>query len=91
MRQRYDEWRIRKRRLRVPRRLWRHRILSFDYNPSGGQDLLDVTALNISAVNFNSLVDIDRVGNSTLITIGDDTITLVGVKNGVDFHDFILV
>jgi hypothetical protein len=66
------------------------RILSFDYDPSGGQDQLDVTALNISAANFDSLVDIDKVANNTLIAIGDDTITLVGVKNGIDISDFIV-
>jgi hypothetical protein len=66
------------------------RILSFDANPFGGQDLLDISALGITAATFDSLVDIDRVKNSTVITIGDDAITLVGVKNGVDISDFLL-
>ena len=66
------------------------RILFFDNNPSNGQDLLNVAALGITAANFDNLVDIDKVGNNTLITIGDDTITLVGVKDGVDVNDFIL-
>jgi hypothetical protein len=66
------------------------RILSFDTNPSGGQDLLDISALSITAATFDSDVEIMRVRNNTLITIGDDTITLAGVKNGVDIHDFLL-
>lgn len=66
------------------------RILSFDARPLGGQDLLDISALGITAATFNSLVDIEQVQNSTVITIGGDTIALVGVKNGVDITDFLL-
>ena len=68
------------------------RILSFDSKPSGGQDLLDVSALGITAANFNSQVEITRLGgNTTLISIGEDTILLAGVnKESVDIHDFLL-
>lgn len=66
------------------------RVLSFDANPVGGQDLLDISALGITAAMFDSAVDIARFRGNTVITIDDDTITLVGVKRDVDISDFLL-
>lgn len=67
------------------------RILSFDANPFGGQDLLDISALGITAATFASDVDITRFGGNTVVTIDGDSIVLSGVRNGVDINDFILV
>jgi Ca2+-binding RTX toxin-like protein len=57
-------------------------IQGFDANPSGGQDLLNVAALGVTALNFTSLVAIQDLGNDTLVTIDGNSITLLGV-NGV--------
>jgi Ca2+-binding RTX toxin-like protein len=65
------------------------RVLAFDFNPSGGQDRMDISAL-VLAANFNSEVDIDRVGNNTVVTIDGESIVLAGVKSGIDRTDFIL-
>ncbi len=70
-------------------------ITGFDANLAGGQDFLDISGLGlgITAANFASLVTITDLGNDTLITIGANTITLLGVTgNGAnvitqsDFH-----
>ena len=59
--------------------------------PAGRTRPAGLSAFGITAATFDSDVDIARVRNNTVITIGDDTITLVGVKNGIDIHDFLLV
>jgi Ca2+-binding RTX toxin-like protein len=70
-------------------------ITGFDANPSGGQDRLDVSALGITATNFNTRVMIQDLGSDTLVTIdGTDAVTLLGV-NGVGVNiitqqDFLL-
>ena len=53
----------------------------FDANPGAGgrQDLLDVTALGITAPNFDANVTILDHGADTLVTISSNTIPLVGV------------
>jgi Ca2+-binding RTX toxin-like protein len=60
-------------------------IAGFDFNPAGGQDLLDVSALGITFAN----VTVQPQGGDTLITIGADTIVLTGVAaaniNQTDF------
>ena len=65
-------------------------VTGFDANATGGQDLLDFTAYNGLAT-----IEIDDVGANTLITIGSDTITLLGVNgvgaNVITNQDFILV
>jgi Ca2+-binding RTX toxin-like protein len=68
------------------------RITSFDTNAAGGQDLLDFTALNITAATFGSSVSITDVGADTLVTFGAGSITLVGVADAttVTATDFIL-
>jgi Ca2+-binding RTX toxin-like protein len=65
----------------------------FDANATGGQDLLDIAALSITAANFGDHVSITDLGSNTMVTIDGSTILLMGV-NGVgtnvitidDFH-----
>ncbi|MBO0881281.1 MAG: hypothetical protein J2P17_13215, partial [Mycobacterium sp.] len=66
-------------------------IIGFDANPSGGQDLVDLSALGITADAFAESVTIaDHLG-FTQISIGDDTIKLMGVHaHSLTQHDFIL-
>ncbi|MDH4560367.1 peroxidase family protein, partial [Pseudomonas sp. BN411] len=54
-------------------------ILDFDANPAGGQDLMQLTVPGITAANFATRVSITDVGADTLVTIGGNHITLVGV------------
>jgi hypothetical protein len=53
-------------------------INGFDGNPSGGQDLLDISGLGITAAISAASVIADA-GTNVLITIGGDTVTLVNV------------
>jgi Ca2+-binding RTX toxin-like protein len=69
------------------------RISGFDANPSGGQDLIELSGFGITAANFADHVDIADVGADTLVTIGDDasqTIRLAGIGNAgtVTVDDF---
>lgn len=68
------------------------RITGFDANPTGGQDMLDISALGITAATFASSVGITDVGSDTLVTIGTDSVRLVGLLNAatVTASDFIL-
>jgi Ca2+-binding RTX toxin-like protein len=70
-------------------------IAGFDFNPGGGgggpgQDFLRLNpALGITAANFAANVSIVQSGADTLITIGGNTITLLGVAaNQVNVTDF---
>jgi hypothetical protein len=65
---------------------------AFDANPSGGQDLLDISGLGITAATLAASVVIADAGTNVLITIGGDTITLVNVPalNAVTPADFLL-
>ncbi|WEK29101.1 MAG: peroxidase family protein [Candidatus Pseudomonas phytovorans] len=68
-------------------------IINFDAIAAGGQDRLDITALNITAANFAASVTIADVGADTLVHIGAaDSIRLVGVADAttVNVADFIL-
>ncbi len=66
-------------------------ITTFDSNPAGGQDLLDISGTGINALTFAAGVTIGSSGGSTLITIGSDTITLIGVAEAtITQADFIL-
>ncbi len=67
-------------------------ITGFDANAAGGQDLLNIAALNITAATFGSSVTITDVGANTLLSFGGGTITLVGVADAttVTASDFIL-
>jgi Ca2+-binding RTX toxin-like protein len=63
-------------------------ITDFDSNPLGGQDLLDISALGITAATFASAVTISG-GATALITIGSDSIRLNAVnQTTVDMTDF---
>jgi Ca2+-binding RTX toxin-like protein len=69
-------------------------ITGFDANPTGGQDRLFLdSSLGINALNFATNVSITASGVggvNTLITIGADSITLLGVTSGtVDQTDFL--
>ncbi len=44
-------------------------MLGFDANARGGQDLLDVSDLGITAGDFATKVVIEVLGNDTLVTI----------------------
>lgn len=67
------------------------RITGFDSNPNGGQDFLDLVLLGINAENFASSVSITGNNGNTIVTIGTDTITLVGVNSTtVNMGDFYL-
>ncbi|MCE1037109.1 heme peroxidase [Pseudomonas monteilii] len=68
-------------------------IINFDSNATGGQDLLDITAFNITAATFAASVTIADVGDDTLVSIGaTDSIRLVGVVDAttVTAADFTL-
>jgi Ca2+-binding RTX toxin-like protein len=70
-------------------------ITGFDANPVGGQDLLDVTNLDVNALNFAARVQIAASAGNTIVTIdGTETITLLGVNgvgpNVITQADFIL-
>ncbi len=68
-------------------------IINFDAIAAGGQDRLDITALNITAATFAASVIIADVGADTLVSIGAaDSIRLVGVADAttVTAADFIL-
>jgi Ca2+-binding RTX toxin-like protein len=59
-------------------------ITDFDANPVGGQDLLDISGLGITAATFASQVHIAVAAGNTVVSFTGltDTITLTGV-NGV--------
>jgi hypothetical protein len=72
-------------------------ITDFDANPTGGQDLLDLSAYapDINAGNFGTHVSIAVSAGSTVITIdGTQHITLTGVTglgaNSITIQDFLL-
>jgi Ca2+-binding RTX toxin-like protein len=66
-------------------------ITTFDSNPAGGQDLLDISGTGINALTFAAGVTIGSSGGSALITIGSDTITLIGVAEAtITQADFLL-
>ena len=66
-------------------------IVGFDALAAGGQDrLMLLSTSGVTAANFASTVDISVSGADTLITIGADTITLLGVAAAnVNQDDFL--
>jgi Ca2+-binding RTX toxin-like protein len=67
-------------------------ITVFDANPIGGQDRLDITGTGVTAFTFSAAVTIEQSGANTLVTIGDDTITLIGIAQAtITQADFLLV
>ena len=67
-------------------------VTGFDANPAGGQDLLNIAALGVTAANFAANVTIADVGTDTLVTIGADSIRLVGIADATSITqtDFVL-
>ena len=74
-------------------------INAFDANPGPNppalnQDLLDISAMGITAATFATSVTIAVLGTDTQVTIGGDTILLVGVSgvgaNAITVQDFVL-
>jgi Ca2+-binding RTX toxin-like protein len=63
-----------------------------DGTTPGVQDLLDISGLGVNAGNFVSvLIGQGPTVNDTLVTIGADTITIIGVNAAnIDLNDFIL-
>jgi Ca2+-binding RTX toxin-like protein len=60
----------------------------------GAQDLLDISALGITAATFAAQVHITDVGNDTFVEIGTESVLLLGVNgvgtNAITQSDFIL-
>jgi Ca2+-binding RTX toxin-like protein len=71
-------------------------ITDFDANPTGGQDLLDLSAYvpDLTAANFGDHVSIAVSAGNTVITIDGQHITLTGVTgagaNIITTQDFLL-
>nr|WP_324730758.1 calcium-binding protein [Pseudomonas sp. IT1137] len=67
-------------------------IMDFDPNPVGGQDLLNIAALGVTAANFAANVSIADVGADTLVSVGGGSIRLVGINDATTITqaDFIL-
>jgi Ca2+-binding RTX toxin-like protein len=69
-------------------------IIGFDANPAGGQDLLDLTGLGISAATFASRVSITDLGaNLQVVVTGGGTFVLQGVGDPAQLSsaDFLLL
>ncbi|WP_311274779.1 hypothetical protein, partial [Methylobacterium sp. WCS2018Hpa-22] len=66
------------------------RIVGFDADLAGGQDVMDLTGLGITGASFASEVSIIQAGANTTVVIGVDTILLLGVNattvTQTDFH-----
>ena len=55
-------------------------VVGFDHNVTGGQDLMNISALGITAGNFGTVIRTD-LGADVRVTIGTVTIVLTGVAN----------
>jgi Ca2+-binding RTX toxin-like protein len=70
------------------------RIMDFDGNPSGGQDIIDISQLGITDASFAAHVIITDIGADTLVTIDNasQTIRLVGIGDAstITKADFLL-
>lgn len=67
------------------------RITGFDSNANGGQDYLDLSLLGITSDTFAGSVVINGSNGNTIVTVGTDAITLVGINaTTVNIGDFIL-
>jgi Ca2+-binding RTX toxin-like protein len=70
------------------------RITGFDANARGGQDRLDISALGVTAATFADDVEIQDLGNDTMVNIGSSSILLEGVNgtgaNAITQEDFVL-
>ena len=70
------------------------RVDDFDAGIDGGQDRIDISALGITAADFEALVAITTSAGATLVTIGGQTISFTGVDgiggNAITQSDFML-
>jgi len=71
------------------------RITDFDADPTGGQDLLDLSSFGITAQSFASRVTVTDLGSDLLVTIDHDpgqTIRLQNIANAsaLTTQDFLL-
>jgi Ca2+-binding RTX toxin-like protein len=67
------------------------RINGFDADPAGGQDLIDLSGLGITAANFALSVSLVGSAAGTTIAIGADTLLLTAIPLAtVDSSDFLL-
>jgi len=72
-------------------RVTQDRITGFDSNANGGQDYLDLSLLGITSDTFAGSVVINGSNGNTIVTVGTDAITLVGINaTTVNIGDFIL-
>jgi Ca2+-binding RTX toxin-like protein len=66
-------------------------INGFDSNPTGGQDLLDLRALGVTAANFATTVTRVRSGADVRLTIGGNRITITNqTLANITITDFIV-
>lgn len=69
-------------------------VIGFDANPSGGQDVLDISAYGITATDFAARVFVFDTGSDLQVVVDSDVITLLGVSgsgaNVLTQDDFIL-
>lgn len=56
------------------------RIFNFDVNAAAG-DRLDVSDLGLTAADWGTAIQLQTIGSGVLVSIGADSITLVGVAN----------
>jgi Ca2+-binding RTX toxin-like protein len=68
-------------------------VYGFDSNPRGGQDLIDVSSLGLTASTFAANVSITASGGSTLVSLlSGDTLLLKDIAVAtVTIDDFLLV
>ncbi len=67
------------------------RINGFDAEPTGGQDLLDISAFGVTAANFTSQVAITQQAAGTLVSAGSGSVLLAGVNAAsISVSDFVL-
>jgi hypothetical protein len=74
----------------------RDTIADFDANPAGGQDVINLRQLGISAAEFDERVSIADLGRDTMVIVEDaGTILCLGVTgdgaNAIDVADFVLL
>jgi Ca2+-binding RTX toxin-like protein len=55
-------------------------VWGFDSDPTGGQDLIDLTGRGFTAANVRGSIAVATSGADTLVTIGTDTIRLIAVN-----------
>ena len=70
----------------------RDTVTGFDANPTGGQDLIDLSLMGVTAATFSSRVLIGAQGTSAVVTVDGNSITLSGIAAAaINQSDFILM